>query len=153
MKAFLSCRFMLETLRQAKNLRPQQLWGFYLFPDCYNHNYRSNHDNYTGRCPDVEVTRNDQLMWLWTESMALYPSIYLSRVMKGEARRQFVRNRVREGLRLASVGNGTARPVFVYARPTYANEVTLLTEVRQHAPVGLMHVQFRSIWWCVLLLL
>ncbi|KAI4894421.1 hypothetical protein NFI96_030275, partial [Prochilodus magdalenae] len=129
-------RFMLATLRQAKNLCPQQLWGFYLFPDCYNHNYRSNQENYTGRCPDVEVTRNDQLMWLWTESTALYPSIYLSRVMKDEARRQFVRNRVREGMRLASVGNGTARPVFVYARPTYANEVTLLTEVDLISTIG-----------------
>lgn len=131
---FSNCRFMLETLRQAKSFRPQQLWGFYLFPDCYNHNYRSNLDNYTGRCPDVEMTRNDQLRWLWTESTALYPSIYMSRLLKDRAiGRQFVRNRVREGMRLASVGNGTARPVFVYTRPTYANELTLLSEVRKNA--------------------
>ncbi|KAG9260691.1 hyaluronidase-2 [Astyanax mexicanus] len=130
-------RFMLETLRYAKNLRPQQLWGFYLFPDCYNHNYRGNLDNYTGRCPDVEVTRNDQLMWLWTESTALYPSIYIGQVLKNRAiGRQFVRNRVREGMRLASVGNGTARPVFVYSRPTYTNELTLLTEMDLVSTIG-----------------
>ncbi|KAL7843764.1 hypothetical protein AOLI_G00252760 [Acnodon oligacanthus] len=130
-------RFMLQTLRQAKNLRPQQLWGFYLFPDCYNHNYRGNQDNYTGRCPDVEMTRNDQLMWLWTESTALYPSIYMSRMLKDEtSRRQFVRNRVREGMRLASVGNGTTRPVFVYTRPTYSNGVEPLTEVDLISTIG-----------------
>ncbi|KAJ3602019.1 hypothetical protein NHX12_029779 [Muraenolepis orangiensis] len=41
---------------------------------------------------------------------------------------RFVRNRVKEGMRLASTGDGVARPVFVYARPTYTNELTLLTE-------------------------
>ncbi|GAA6069456.1 hyaluronidase-2 [Tachysurus ichikawai] len=126
--------FMLETLRSAKSQRPQQLWGFYLFPDCYNHNYLSSTDlkNYTGRCPEVEMKRNDQLKWLWTESTALFPSIYLGHRLKDRTiGRQFVRNRVREGMRLASTGNGTARPVFVYTRPTYNNELTLLTEVRR----------------------
>lgn len=124
-------KFMLETLRQAKNLRPGQLWGFYLFPDCYNHDYRSGLESYTGRCPDVEVARNEQLSWLWTESTALFPSIYMTPALRSTVSgRQFVRNRVKEGMRLASTGNGTARPVFVYTRPTYANELTQLTEVR-----------------------
>uniref|UniRef100_A0A673JDN1 Hyaluronidase n=1 Tax=Sinocyclocheilus rhinocerous TaxID=307959 RepID=A0A673JDN1_9TELE len=72
-----SRKFMLETLRLAKSLRPNQLWGFYLFPDCYNHDYHNSLENYTGRCPDAEVARNDQLKWLWTESTALFPSIYI----------------------------------------------------------------------------
>lgn len=123
-------KFMLETLRQAKNLRPNQLWGFYLFPDCYNHDYRRTLENYTGRCPDVEVARNEQLKWLWTESTALFPSIYMGTVLRSSASgRQFVRNRVREGMRLASSGDGLARPVFVYTRPTYANSLEQLTEV------------------------
>lgn len=125
-----SRKFMLETLRLAKSLRPNQLWGFYLFPDCYNHDYRNSLDHYTGRCPDVEVARNDQLKWLWTESTALFPSIYMGSVLRSTSfGRQFVRNRVKEGMRLASVGEGLARPVFVYSRPTYANELELLTEV------------------------
>ena len=126
-------RFMLETLRLAKSLRPNQLWGFYLFPDCYNHDYRSGLQNYTGRCPDVEMARNDQLTWLWTESTALFPSVYLSTMLRSTTfGRQFVRNRVKEGMRLASVGDGLARPVFVYTRPTYSNELTRLSEVRVH---------------------
>lgn len=122
-------KFMLETLRYAKNLRPNQLWGFYLFPDCYNHDYMRSLESYTGRCPDVEVARNEQLKWLWTESTALYPSIYLGTVLNNsESGRQFVRNRVKEGMRLASSGDGLARPVFVYTRPTYANSLEQLTE-------------------------
>ncbi|XP_061074934.1 hyaluronidase-2 isoform X1 [Conger conger] len=122
-------KFMLETLRYAKSLRPNQLWGFYLFPDCYNHDYKSTLEDYTGRCPDVEMVRNDQLTWLWTESTALFPSIYLVPMLRSTASgRQFVQNRVMEAMRLASAGEGVARPVFVYTRPTYANELTLLTE-------------------------
>lgn len=122
--------FMLDTLKQAKNLRPNQLWGFYLFPDCYNHNYMRTLESYTGRCPDVEVSRNDQLKWLWTESTALFPSIYMSSLLRSSAAgRQFVRNRVKEGMRLASSGDGLARPVFVYTRPTYMNSLEQLTEV------------------------
>ncbi|KAI5607138.1 hyaluronidase-2 isoform X2, partial [Silurus asotus] len=131
--------FMQKTLRKVKSLRPNQLWGFYLFPDCYNHNYLSNGSlkNYTGRCPKVEMERNDQLKWLWTESTALFPSVYMGRALKDQPiGRQFVRNRVREGLRLASIGNGTARPVFVYTRPTYNNELTLLTEMDLISTIG-----------------
>ncbi|XP_018606677.1 hyaluronidase-2-like isoform X2 [Scleropages formosus] len=122
-------KFMLETLRLAKSLRPNQLWGFYLFPDCYNHDYKSGLAGYTGRCPDVEMARNDQLSWLWTESTALFPSIYMASALRSTpSGRLFVRNRVQEGMRLASVGDGLARPVFVYTRPTYMNELSPLTE-------------------------
>ncbi|TNM88762.1 hypothetical protein fugu_005016 [Takifugu bimaculatus] len=130
-------KFMLETLRHAKNLRPNQLWGFYLFPDCYNHDYRRTLENYTGRCPDVEVVRNDKLQPLWRESTALFPSIYMGTVLRSSpSGRQFVRNRVKEGMRLASSGDGLARPVFVYTRPTYANSLEPLTETDLVSTVG-----------------
>ncbi|XP_061583325.1 hyaluronidase-2 [Cololabis saira] len=122
-------KFMLETLRHAKHLRPNQLWGFYLFPDCYNHDYKFDLLSYTGRCPDVEVARNEQLKWLWTESTALFPSIYMNTKLRSSASgRQFVRNRVKEGMRLASSGDGLARPVFAYTRPTYIDSLEQLTE-------------------------
>ncbi|KAK2889602.1 hypothetical protein Q8A67_014977 [Cirrhinus molitorella] len=132
-----SRKFMLETLRIAKSLRPNQLWGFYLFPDCYNHDYRNSLENYTGRCPDAEVARNDQLKWLWNESTALFPSIYMSSKLRSTSSgRQFVRNRVKEAMKLASVGDGLARPVFVYSRPTYAKELELLTEMDLVSTIG-----------------
>ncbi|KAM9859789.1 hyaluronidase-2 [Aulostomus maculatus] len=130
-------RFMLETLKYAKNLRPNQLWGFYLFPDCYNHDYRHTLENYTGRCPDAEVARNERLKWLWTESTALFPSIYMGTVLRSSTSgRQFVRNRVKEGMRLASSGDGLARPVFVYTRPTYTNSLEQLTEMDLVSTIG-----------------
>ncbi|XP_059184772.1 hyaluronidase-2 [Centropristis striata] len=129
--------YMLETLRRAKFLRPNQLWGFYLFPDCYNHDYRRTLENYTGRCPDVEVARNEQLKWLWTESTALFPSIYISPVLRSSnSGRQFVRNRVKEAMRLASSGDGLARPVFVYTRPTYIDSLEQLTETDLVSTIG-----------------
>lgn len=123
-------KFMLETLKHAKNLRPNQVWGFYLFPDCYNHDYKNNLKNYTGHCPPWEINRNDQLNWLWMECTALFPSVYMEDVLRStNYGRLFVRNRVKEAMRLASVGDGLARPVFVYTRPTFINQMTLLTEV------------------------
>lgn len=125
--------FMLETLKYAKNLRPNQLWGFYLFPDCYNHDYKNNLKNYTGHCPPWELDRNDQLNWLWMECTALFPSVYMESALRSTTYgRLFVRNRVKEAMRLASVGDGLARPVFVYTRPTFINQMTLLTEVSWH---------------------
>ncbi|XP_030586341.1 hyaluronidase-2 [Archocentrus centrarchus] len=130
-------RFMLETLKLAKNMRPNQLWGFYLFPDCYNHGYKSSLRNYTGQCPPVEVDRNNQLSWLWMECTALFPSVYMESVLRSTSQgRLFVRNRVKEAMRLASVGDGLARPVFVYTRPTYISQTTLLTETDLVSTIG-----------------
>lgn len=129
--------FMLKTLKYAKNLRPNQLWGFYLFPDCYNHDYRNGLDNYTGRCPVVEMDRNDKLNWLWMECTALFPSIYMGSILRSTKHgRLFVRNRVKEAMRVASVGDELARPVFVYTRPTYISPMTLLTEMDLVSTIG-----------------
>uniref|UniRef100_A0A096LU15 Hyaluronidase n=1 Tax=Poecilia formosa TaxID=48698 RepID=A0A096LU15_POEFO len=131
-------QFMQETLKQGKNLRPNQLWGFYLFPDCYNHNYKGKMGSFTGRCPDVEYERNDELNWLWNESTALFPSIYLDPDLRStDQARLFVLNRVKEAMRLASVGDGLARPVFVYSQPTFRDVMTLLTEKLLVNTVGL----------------
>lgn len=130
-------KFMLETLKYAKSLRPNQLWGFYLFPDCYNHDYRSSLHNYTGRCPSLEMSRNDQLNWLWMACTALYPSIYMGSVLRSTQHgRLFVRHRVKEAMRVASVGEGLTRPVFVYTRPTYTSQLTPLSEMDLVSTIG-----------------
>ncbi|XP_067908331.1 hyaluronidase-2-like isoform X2 [Heterodontus francisci] len=123
-------RFMVETLRKARNARPHSMWGFYLFPDCYNHDYKNNMANYTGRCPDVEISRNDLLMWLWTNSTAIFPSIYLDRMLRStNSATRFVRSRVREALRVAQLhSDNYSLPVFVYSRPTYTYTVDMLTQ-------------------------
>ncbi|XP_061473832.1 hyaluronidase-2 [Rhineura floridana] len=132
--------FMKETLRYAKNYRPRQLWGYYLFPDCYNHDYSKNQDSYTGRCPDVEKTRNDHLSWLWKESTALYPSIYLEQMLANTTNgRKFVRSRVGEALRISQQHHDDyTLPVFVYTRPTYIRrlDVSYLSQMDLISTIG-----------------
>lgn len=130
--------FMLHTLQHAKSYRPKQLWGYYLFPDCYNHDYSKNPDSYTGRCPDVEETRNDRLSWLWKESTALYPSIYLDQVLASSVNgRKFVRSRVMEALRISHQHHdGYSLPVFVYTRPTYSRKLDVLSRMDLVSTIG-----------------
>ncbi|XP_018428074.1 PREDICTED: hyaluronidase-2-like [Nanorana parkeri] len=130
--------FMAETLRYAKNYRPRQLWGYYLFPDCYNHDYLTNQQTYTGKCPDVEMSRNDKLWWLWDESTALYPSIYLDPFLKSSPNgRKFVHHRVKEAMRIAYKHHRDySVPVFVYTRPTYIKKLDLLSQVDLISTIG-----------------
>ncbi|KAM9698398.1 hyaluronidase PH-20-like isoform 1-T2 [Dama dama] len=113
--------FMQETLKLGKLLRPNRLWGYYLFPDCYNHQY--NQPNYNGSCFDVEKRRNDALDWLWKESTALYPSIYLNTKLKSSPEAVlFVRNRVQEAIRMSKIASvKSPLPVFVYTRPVFTD--------------------------------
>ncbi|KAL2093312.1 hypothetical protein ACEWY4_010624 [Coilia grayii] len=123
--------FMNATLWLAESRRPHGLWGFYLFPDCYNYGYKQQPpQRYTGECPNVEHVRNDHLMWLWKESTALYPSVYLDYELKSSPNTvKFVHYRVKEAMRIASIArNDFTLPVFVYSRPFYAYTFVVLTE-------------------------
>ncbi|XP_073688000.1 hyaluronidase-like [Garra rufa] len=122
--------FMNSTLGLAESRRPHGLWGFYLFPDCYNYGYKEHPLGYTGECPNIEHVRNDHLMWLWKESTALYPSIYLDYELKSSANTvKFVHYRVKEAMRIASIArNDYTLPVFVYSRPFYAYTFVVLSE-------------------------
>ncbi|XP_006768878.1 PREDICTED: hyaluronidase PH-20 [Myotis davidii] len=115
-------KFMVETLKLGKKLRPKYLWGFYLFPDCYNHQYTK--PNYTGVCFDIEKKRNNELNWLWNESTALFPSIYLNtHLMNSPKAAPFVRNRVKEAIRVSVVLNEKSPlPVYIYTRPVFTDD-------------------------------
>ncbi|XP_054548589.1 hyaluronidase PH-20-like isoform X2 [Talpa occidentalis] len=116
--------FMLETLKLGQLLRPKYLWGYYLFPDCYNHNYTKDRA-YNGSCPDKEKERNNLLHWLWNESTALFPSVYLNTGINGSNTALFARNRVLEALRVSKVRNNTdPLPVFVYLRLVFTDNFT-----------------------------
>ncbi|XP_020658758.2 hyaluronidase [Pogona vitticeps] len=122
--------FMNSTLFLAKDMRSNGLWGYYLYPDCYNYDYKGNPDSYTGKCPDIESTRNDLLLWLWKESTALYPSIYLEYMLRSSMNAlKFVHHRVKEAIRIASIARKDyTLPVYVYSRPFYAYTFEALTE-------------------------
>ncbi|XP_072136943.1 hyaluronidase-1-like [Mobula birostris] len=118
--------FMVQTLRLSKVLRPWGLWGYYGFPCCYNDKFTK---NYTGKCPGIEMKRNDQLSWLWKESIALYPSIYLNHWHRiTQSTERFVHYRIKEAMRLAQRGANYSLPVLPYARIVYVNTTDFLTE-------------------------
>ena len=124
---------MNATLTLALETRPKCLWGFYLYPDCYNYDYRINPQTYTGKCPSDEIFRNDQLQWLWEKSRALYTSVYLDKILKSSLNAlKFVHYRVREAMRIAEMAKDDyVLPVFIFSRPFYLNSVEALSQVRK----------------------
>ncbi|KAM8754322.1 hyaluronidase-3 isoform 1-T1 [Acanthopagrus schlegelii] len=127
-------RFMEETLRTVVRHRPNGLWGFYGFPACLNKKMGKKGKNYTGRCRRGTRKRNDWLCWLWCQSTALYPSIYLPRRLAGSKDAALmVRHRVLEALRVASDwrhNNAThvAKPVLPYARLAFTHTLSFLNK-------------------------
>ncbi|NP_001076141.2 hyaluronidase PH-20 precursor [Oryctolagus cuniculus] len=115
--------FMEETLKLGRLFRPNHFWGYYLFPDCYNHNYDK--PNYKGICFDIEKKRNDDLDWLWKESTALFPSVYLKSSLQSSPKAAlFVRNRVQEAIRVSEVPNAKSPlPIFVYTRLVFTDKI------------------------------
>ncbi|XP_075131966.1 hyaluronidase PH-20-like [Leptodactylus fuscus] len=117
-------RLMLNTLRLGKQLRPNYLWGFYLFPNCQNYDYNQNPHNYTGRCPDIEMLRNDKLMWLWKESTALFPNMYLETVLSSSPLGAlYTRHRIQEAKRLSTFSKTVySLPIYMYSRPVFTDQ-------------------------------
>lgn len=121
--------FMEETLKLGQDERPNGLWGFYGFPNCYNY-YSYKSKNYTGECPAVEIKRNDELMWLWNVSSALYPDIYLSTELRGIGREVllYTHHRILEAMRAGAQATPTTPLVFPYARIVYTYTLSFLTQ-------------------------
>lgn len=64
--------FMESTLMIARQLRPNALWGYYGFPRCFG-------DTVNLECSNDTTAANDQLMWLFEASTAMFPSLYTSK--------------------------------------------------------------------------
>ncbi|XP_040102990.1 hyaluronidase-1 [Oryx dammah] len=110
--------WMAGTLKLGRALQPQALWGFYNFPECYNYDFKS--PNYTGQCPLNVRAQNDQLGWLWAQSCALYPSIYLPAALEGTKKAQmYVQHRVAEAFRVAAGAGDPTLPVLPYLQLFY----------------------------------
>ncbi|XP_051978479.1 hyaluronidase-5-like [Xyrauchen texanus] len=135
--------FMEETLKSGIALRPKYLWGYYLFPECYNHDFEES--NYTGICSKPTKQMNNDLLWLWEASTALFPSAYLPVSVSGnKSAALFVRNQVQEANRVAALPkhNYTA-PIYVYLRPffqdqkeLFMNEIDLVSSIGESAALG-----------------
>ncbi|XP_045540103.1 uncharacterized protein LOC106714963 [Papilio machaon] len=95
-------QFMQSTVSVAKQLRPRARWGYYGFPYCFN--VATN--NPGEACPANVVRENNQIKWLWSESTALYPSIYSSVNLTSKQLTWLVRGRVSEAARVKGGGGG-----------------------------------------------
>ncbi|XP_051740897.1 hyaluronidase PH-20 isoform X2 [Ctenopharyngodon idella] len=117
--------FMEETLKMGLYHRPLYLWGYYLFPDCYNYDFEES--NYTGTCSENTKQLNNELQWLWEVSTALYPSAYLPvSVSESKNAALFVRHQVQEAMRVAALPKHRhTAPVYVYLRPLLRDQKEL----------------------------
>ncbi|KAM4737205.1 hyaluronidase-3 [Anableps anableps] len=135
-------QFMEETLRLAVRRRPKGFWGFYGFPSCFNKHKRKTDKTYTGRCHKGTKKKNDQLSWLWAQSTALYPSIYLPQRLAGSMDAALmIRHRLLEALRVASLwrhdnNNNQATPVLPYARLAFTHTLNFLNETDLEHTLG-----------------
>lgn len=124
-------KFMVKTISLGISERPSRLWGFYLFPDCYNYGWEE--PGYTGRCSEKTQWQNNQLWWLWEKSSALFPSVYISQTLGNSTfAKLYVRNRVQEAMRVAELPQRQHTvPVYVYSRPLFRDQSsTFLSQVR-----------------------
>ncbi|XP_038149978.1 hyaluronidase-3 [Cyprinodon tularosa] len=134
--------FMEETLRLATRSRPKGFWGFYGFPSCLNKHKRKTDQSYTGRCHKGTKQRNDRLSWLWAQSTALYPSIYLPQRLAGSINAALmVRHRLQEALRVASLwrhenNNNQATPVLPYTRLAFTHSLNFLNKTDLEHTLG-----------------
>lgn len=121
-------KFMEETMKLGQKARPNGLWGYYGFPNCYNY-YSDKSTSYTGECPAVELKRNDELFWLWNVSSALYPDIYLSLELRGLHKEVllYTHHRIQEAKRAAAQVAPSVLPVLPYARIVYTYTLDFLS--------------------------
>ncbi|XP_060788722.1 glyco_hydro_56 domain-containing protein [Neoarius graeffei] len=130
---------LMETLRELKRLRPQRLWGMAPYPSCYNSDpTQMLLANYTGRCPAAEMALNDELMWLWKRSDALYPILELEKLPEGtKGAWLYASNQIREALRVAALAGTTFElPVFPLVKSMYTSSSSFLSEAYLVNTVG-----------------
>ncbi|KAF0036798.1 hypothetical protein F2P81_012110 [Scophthalmus maximus] len=122
---------MMETLREAKKLRPKALWGVSPYPSCYNGDpAQTLLANYSGQCPAAEMALNDELLWLWKRCSALYPLLTLEKLQGGTSgARLYSSSQIREALRVSSLTGMTFDlPVIPLVKSVYTSTNTFLSQ-------------------------
>ncbi|TMS16915.1 Hyaluronidase-2 [Larimichthys crocea] len=130
---------MMETLREVKRLRPKALWGVSPYPSCYNGNpAQTVLANYTGECSAAEMALNDELLWLWKRSSAIYPLLTLEKLQGGTSgARLYLSSQIKEALRVSSLtGTGFDLPVFPLVKSVYASTNNFLSQADLVSTIG-----------------
>ncbi|CAG5120055.1 unnamed protein product, partial [Candidula unifasciata] len=92
--------FMEQSLLEARAVRPNAHWGYYLYPQTWG---------------DAEQTRavNDRISWLCRASTGIYPSIYL-RDMTSSEMKQRVESTLNEAIRMRAMYGQASTPIVAY---------------------------------------
>nr|QTY40918.1 venom polypeptide precursor [Doratifera vulnerans] len=91
--------FMEATLVMAKKLRPRAVWGYYGFPYCFNMVPSHMEES----CANGIEEENDNIGWLWSKSVGLYPSVYTKRI-RPKKQAELIRGRITEANRVKAPG-------------------------------------------------
>lgn len=103
--------FMRKSLKFCKSLRPNATWGYFKYPQCF-HKPTDHHGS--GWCSEGNKLDNNNMLWLWTVSDALFPYISLTEGDMTEKERAIkIRSTVREALRIVKFSKRKL-PVYVY---------------------------------------
>ncbi|XP_026863451.1 glyco_hydro_56 domain-containing protein [Electrophorus electricus] len=130
---------LMETLRELNRFYPQRLWGLAPYPSCYSSDpAQMLLANYTGSCTAAEMALNDELMWLWKQSSALYPILSLEKLPAGtKGTWLYATDQIREALRLAALaGKSYDLPVFPLVNSVYTSSSTFLSQADLVNTVG-----------------
>ncbi|RCN41618.1 hyaluronoglucosaminidase [Ancylostoma caninum] len=107
-------KFFIETIQLGRELRPHASWGFYGFPYC---NYNAG-QNGEFECSKLYRDWNDRMMFIFNESNALYPSIYLGFNATSDQKFRYVQAILREARRVANKFTPPL-PIYAYTKIEY----------------------------------
>ncbi|KIH47329.1 hyaluronoglucosaminidase [Ancylostoma duodenale] len=135
-------KFFVDTIRLGRSLRKNAKWGFYGFPYCnYDAGKNGEHE-----CWKKYQDWNDKMMFLFNESNALYPSIYLgSSALSSDQRFRYVQAILKEARRIANKFTPPL-PIYAYTKIEYDplkeidkfyDEHDLCSTIKQPADLGI----------------
>uniref|UniRef100_A0A7E4V5K7 Hyaluronidase n=1 Tax=Panagrellus redivivus TaxID=6233 RepID=A0A7E4V5K7_PANRE len=111
-------KFMTRTIRAVRKLRPHAYVGFYDYTMC-NYDAGKNASVFPA-CSQPHNDANDQLYWLYSESNALFPSIYYYDAIKMDEqwRQRYTFARINEAVMVRDL-LGWRIPIFPYSKIIY----------------------------------
>ncbi|KAL6735703.1 hypothetical protein Aduo_006117 [Ancylostoma duodenale] len=141
-------KFFVETIKLGRDLRKKAKWGYYGFPYCnYNAGEKGEYE-----CSKRYRDWNDEMMFIFNESKALYPSIYLGFKASSEQRFRYVQAILKEARRIAKKFTPPL-PIYAYTKIEYDplnkidefyNDNDLCATIKQPADLGIDGIIFWS---------
>ncbi|EYC45006.1 hypothetical protein Y032_0442g1533 [Ancylostoma ceylanicum] len=134
-------KFFVKTIQLGRELRPGAKWGFYGFPYC---NYNAG-KNGTYECWKKYQDWNDKMMFIFNESTALFPSIYLGSNATSDERFRYVQAVLKEARRISEKFKPPL-PIYAYTKIEYDplreidsfyNDHDLCSTIKQPADLGI----------------